>query len=142
MGTAPSNDTVAPAVGAARSSRAPKLSLRLAAGQSLRTLARRGLVVRIGCSMPCRLDARLLLDRITARRLRLAASATVGHASRRLRAAGTAKLTIRLTRRARARLATVKHAGLTLRITASADGKRRSSQRRVSLTRTGAALRG
>lgn len=142
VGSAPSNETVAPAVGAARSSRAPKLSLRLAAGQSLRTLARTGLVVRIGCSKPCRLDARLVLDRVTAGRLRLAPSATVGRASRRLRAAGTAKLTIRLTRRARARLATVKSAGLTLRITASADGKRRSAQRRVSLTRTRAVLRG
>ena len=144
VGTAPSNDAVAeaPAVAAARNSRAPKLSLRLAAGQSLRTLARKGLVVRIGCSMACRLDARLLLDRVTAGRLRLAASATVGRASRRLRAAGTAKLTIRLTRRARARLATVKSAGLTLRITATADGKRHSAQRRVRLTRTGAALRG
>ncbi|HEX5898034.1 MAG TPA: hypothetical protein VFY32_01455, partial [Solirubrobacteraceae bacterium] len=119
----------------------PKLSLRLAAGQSLRTLARTGLVVRIGCSKPCRLDARLLLDRVTAGRLRLAASATVGRASRRLRAAGTAKLTIRLTRRARARLATVKSAGLTLRITATADGRRRSALRRVSLTRTRAAFR-
>ena len=143
VGSAPSNDTVAPAplVGAARQSRAPRLSVRLAAGQSLRTLARRGLVVRIGCSKPCRLDARLLLDRVTAGRLRLAASATVGRASRTLRAAGTAKLTIRLTRRARARLARVKGAGLTLRITATADGERRSAQRRVSLTRTRAALR-
>ena len=69
------------------------------------------------------------------------ASATVGRARRTLRAAGTAKLTIRLTRRARARLAFVKRAGLRLSVTASADGKRESTQRRVTLTRTGAALR-
>ena len=56
--------------------------------------------------------------------------------SRTLRAAGTAKLAIRLTRRARARIATVKRARLTLRITASADGKRQSTQRRVTFTRT------
>jgi TolB protein len=141
-GAPPSNDAVAPAplTSAARRSRA-RLSVRLAAGQSVQTLGRRGLVVRIGCSKPCRLDARLRLDRGTAGRLRLAASATIGRARRTLRAAGTAKLTIRLTRRARARLATVKSAGLRLSITASADGQRESTQRRVNLTRTRAALR-
>jgi dipeptidyl aminopeptidase/acylaminoacyl peptidase len=139
VGASPSQ-APAPVAGAAPS-RAPRLSLRLAAGQSLRTLRRKGLVVRIACSKPCRLSARLRLDRVTAARLRLAASGTVGRASRTLRAAGTAKLAIRLTRRARARIATVKRARLTLRITASADGKRQSTQRRVTFTRTGAALR-
>ena len=143
VGGAPSGDTAAPAplTSAAGRSRAPRLTVRLAAGQSVRTLGRRGLVVRIGCSKPCRLDARLRLDRVTARRLRLPASATVGRARRTLRAAGTAKLTIRLTRRARARLATVERAGLRLSITASADGRRETIQRRVTLTRTRAALR-
>jgi hypothetical protein len=142
VGATPSSDAAAPAplTGAARRSRAQRLSVRLAVGQSVRTLGRKGLVVRIGCSRPCRLDARLRLDRATAGRLRLAASAIIGRA-RTLRAAGTAKLTIRLTRRARARLASVKRAGFRLSVTASADGKRESTQRRVTLTRTGAALR-
>jgi dipeptidyl aminopeptidase/acylaminoacyl peptidase len=99
--------------------RAPRLALKLAARQSLRTLGRRGLVVRVGCSGACWLEARLLLDRATAKRLHLA-SVTVGRASGRLRAAGTKTLTVRFTTRARARLATVKSARLTLRITASA----------------------
>jgi dipeptidyl aminopeptidase/acylaminoacyl peptidase len=113
-----------------RASRVPRLSLRLAAGQSLRTLGRKGLVVRVGCSAACTLDARLLRDRVT-----------VGRASGRLRAAGTARLTIRLGPRTRARLAAVKRATLTLRISARSKGDRRSIRRRVTLTRTGATLR-
>jgi WD40 repeat protein len=147
--TPPANVTVPPgSVGTAPSQspapRAPRLSLKLAAGQSLRTLRRKGLVVRIRCSAACTLDARLLLDRVTAKRLHLAAAApvTVGRAKGRLRAAETKKLTIRLSARARARLAAVRRVELTLRITASDGGTRRSTQRRVILTRTGAALRG
>jgi hypothetical protein len=120
---------------------APRLALKLVAGQSLRTLGRKGLVVRVGCSGACRLDARLLLDRATAKRLHLA-SVTVGRASGRLRAAGTKRLTIRLTTRARAGLGTVNRARLTLRISASANGRRRNAQRRVTLTRTRATLSG
>jgi hypothetical protein len=143
VGGVPAGGAAAPVPlsSAAGRSRAPRLSLRLAAGQSVRTLRRKGLVVRIGCSQPCRLDARLRLDRVTARRLRLPASATIGRARRTLRAAGTAKLTIRLARRVRARLATVERAGLRLSVTASADGRRKTTQRRVTLTRTRAALR-
>jgi dipeptidyl aminopeptidase/acylaminoacyl peptidase len=145
--TPPANVIVPPgSVGTAPSQspapRASRLSLRLAAGQSLRTLRRRGLVVRIRCSAACTLDARLLLDRVTAKRLHLAAAApvTVGRAKGRLRAAGTKKLTIRLSARARARLVAVKRVALTLRITATDGGRRRSTHRRVILTRTGAAL--
>ena len=96
-------------------------------GQSLRTLGRKGLVVRIALlDSRAGLDARLLLDRVTSARLRLAASVTVGRASRTLRAAGTARIAIRLTRRARARLATVERAKLTLRITASTEASGRA----------------
>ena len=61
--------------------------------------------------------------------------------ARRVRAAGTKRLTIRLTARARARLATVRRATLTLRIAVSENGRRRTTQRRVTLTRTGATFR-
>ena len=108
----------------------PRLTLGLAAGQSLRTLRRRGLVVRIGCSAACRLEARLLRGRVT-----------IGRAKGSLRAAGTKRLTIRLTARARARLAKVRRATLTLRIAVSENGRRRTTQRRVTLTRTGATFR-
>jgi WD40 repeat protein len=108
----------------------PRLTLGLAARQSLRTLRRNGLVFRIGCSAACRLDARLLRGAVT-----------VGRAKASLRAAGTKRLTIRLTRRARARLAKVSRATFTLRVAVSENGRRRTAQRRVTLTRTGAAFR-
>ena len=108
----------------------PRLTLGLAAGQSLRTLRRRGLVVRIGCSAACRLEARLLRGGVT-----------IGRAKGSLRAAGTKRLTIRLTARARARLAKARRTMLTLRIAVSENGRRRTVQRRVTLTRTGATFR-
>ena len=67
---------------------APKLSLRLTPGQSLRTVLRRGLVVSATCSRACAVDARLLLR----------GPLTVGHTTRRLRAATATKLTIKLVR--------------------------------------------
>ena len=64
---------------------APKVALKLAAGQSLRTVRRKGLVVRVRCSPACTLDVRLLLGQSTVKRLHLAARV------------GTRKVTIRLT---------------------------------------------
>jgi WD40 repeat protein len=133
----PSSTTVPPLAST------PKVAVKLVAGQTLRTVRRKGLVVRVTCSSACTLDARLLLARRTARRLHVAATApvTVGSARGRLRAAGTKRLTIRLTGRARARLARVKGAALTLKVTASANGTRRSVLRRLTLTRTRATMR-
>jgi TolB protein len=108
-----------------------RVAVKLRAGQTLRTVRRKGLAVRVSCSSACTLDVRLLLGQATARRLHL--RATVGRAGGRLRRAGTKRLTIRLTDRARARLATVRSARLTLRVTAGADGRRQSVQRRVVL---------
>lgn len=121
---------------------AVRLSLKLPAGQSLRTLRRKGLVLAIGCSRACALDARLLLDRIAAKRLHIAATTAVmlGRTSGRLRSAGAIRLTIRPSRRVRARLAAATRVALTFRVTTSDGGKRRTIQRRVILTRTGAAL--
>jgi hypothetical protein len=91
----PANAAVPPPSGATGPSRAaaPRLTLRLAQRQSPRTLRRRGLVVSIGCSAACRLDARLRRGRLT-----------LGHARGSLRAAGARRLTIRLTARTRAAL--------------------------------------
>ena len=121
---------------------AAKLSLKLAAHQNLRTLRSKGLVLSVRCSAACTLDARLLLDRATAKKLHLAATTpvTIGRASSTLRAAGTAKLTIKLTRRARGRLAAVKRVRMTLKITTSGNGKQQTTQRRLTLSRTRATL--
>jgi Tol biopolymer transport system component len=112
---------------------APKVAVKLAPGQTLRTVRRRGLAVRLACASACTLDVRLLLDRTMAKRLHL--RATVGRAGGRLGGAGTKRLTIRLASQARARLATVRSARFTLRVTARADGRRQTVQRRVVLVR-------
>jgi hypothetical protein len=130
----PSSAAVPPAVAVRRSSRAPRLSLRLARGQSLRTLGRRGLVVALRCSVACSMDARLLRGRVT-----------IGRARGRLRGAGTATMAIRLGPRARARPARVARAKLTLRLVVRTKERRqdihRSVNRSVTITRTGATMR-
>jgi hypothetical protein len=118
---------------------APTLSLRLPAGQSLRTLRSKGLLVKATCSAACRIDARLLLDRVTARKLHIAAPVTIARASGSVPARGTTRLTFRLTRRARAGLARVRTVRLTLRTTVRGNGQQ-TTQRRLTLTRTRATL--
>lgn len=112
-------------------SAAPRVSVRLARGQSLRTLARRGLVVSVTCSRACTADARLLRAR-----------STIGRATRRLRGATASNLTITLSSNTRRRLATMRRVALTLRVTVTDQGRRRTAQRSLALTRTGAKLRG
>ncbi len=133
-GTAPSSQALA----------APRAALRLTRGQSLRTARRGGLALSLTCARACLLDARVLLDRSTARRLLLARTGplVIGRATRRLRAAMPAKLTIRLGPRTRRALAGTRRVTITLRITTADGAERRTIARRVTLTRTGAALRG
>ena len=102
---------------------APKLSLRLTPGQSLRTLARRGSSVSLRCSRACTADARLLLDRSSpAPAAHAPRPLTIGHATRRLRAGTTTKLTIRLSSRTRHRLAAGRRVALTLKVTGDRPG--------------------
>ena len=81
---------------------------------------RRGLRVRGTCSAACRVDAKLSLDRATARRLRI--SRTIGRASesdvRRF------SFVVGLTKKARRRLGRARRFSVTLTVVATADGGR------------------
>ena len=102
-----------------RLARRPKVALALASGQSLRTVRRRGLVVRITCSRACTLDVRLRLGQSTVRGCTLRRPSARGR-SRSGRRDG-----------ARVRLATVTSARLTL------EGQRQ--RRRPAAERSSAA---
>lgn len=77
----------------------------------------RGLRVKVTCNGPCRATAELLLDRRTAKRLRLAAAKPVriGRATKRLTKAGTVKLKLRPSAKARRRLARARIRSVTVR---------------------------
>ena len=115
---------------------APRLRARVARRVRRRALLR-GLTVRITCNEPCRATAELLLDRRTAKRLRLAAARPVriGRATKRLARAGTVKLKLRPSAKARRRLARRRIRSVTVRTRATdrAGNRSRAVTRKVAV---------
>ena len=121
----------------ARDTRAPKLRTGVARRQDLTAVRRRGLRATVRCSEACRVSARLIMDRRTARRLRLGRRAVlVGQASGRRTAVRSHALRVRLTPRAGRAVRRARSLRLTLRITATdAAGNRATQAVRVSIRR-------
>ena len=94
-------------------------ALRVPETVSARALKRGRAAFRVDCAAACRVRASLRVGRATARRLRLGGRRTIATASGSRERAGTAKLKLRATRRARPRLARVRsyRAALRVRIT-------------------------
>ena len=95
--------------------------VRIALGHMrLRDLLAHGLRARITVSEPCSLDLRLLLDHRSAKRLHLAAATPVlvGHSTARMTDPGATTVTVKLTKRARARLGHARRVTLTLAVLA------------------------
>jgi hypothetical protein len=93
-----------------------------------KTLAARALrqgraAFRVECSAACRVRASLRVGRTTARRLGLGRSRAIATASGSRKAAGTAKLRLRPSRKARSRLARVRSYRATLRVTITPSGR-------------------
>jgi hypothetical protein len=112
----------------------PRLRVAVKRTYKLRRVIRNGLLVTVGCSEACSFSARLVLA--SRRGLRTARSITVGRASGRLAAAGRKKITVKLTRRARAAFRGKRKVTLTLRITATDAAKNTSrASRKIVLKR-------
>jgi hypothetical protein len=123
-----------PPAGAAPDTTRPRLSVAVRRAHKLRRVLRNGLRVTVGCSEACRLSVRLVL--VSRRGLRTARVITVGRASGRLAAAGRKKITVKLTRRARASFRGKRKVTLTLRITATDTAHNTSrASRRIVLKR-------
>ncbi|MEY2515839.1 MAG: hypothetical protein QOJ89_3197, partial [bacterium] len=93
--------------------------------------------VLLGCSEACRLDATLRLSGPTAHRLRLASAAVrVGHGSARLLGAGTKRVPVKLTYKARKALAALHKITLSLTVVATdAGGHKTTVKRSLSMRR-------
>jgi hypothetical protein len=90
--------------------------VRVAKTLAVSALRRRGASVRVGCATACRVRASLAVAAATARRLGLGSGRTIAAASGSRRSAGTARLRLRATRKAAARLARLRTYRATLHV--------------------------
>jgi hypothetical protein len=93
---------------------APTLTVKSARAKAI---ARKGLAIKVACPAACTIRAELLLDKATAHKLRLKGKRVAGTATRTLAAAGSATLAVRPAKRLRKRVARLKGARLTVRVT-------------------------
>lgn len=126
----------APSGGAGPDKAGPVLKASVARSVRRRALLR-GLTVKITCNEACRTTAELLLDRRTAKRLGLAAARPVriGLAKKRLATAGTVKLKLRPSVKARRRLARarVRSVAVRTRATDTAGNRSKAVTRKVAV---------
>jgi|GEM_PF-6947392 len=96
---------------------------------NLATLRAKGIPVTVSCARACRVSVAGKVDKATARRLALGKSTAVGSTARSLKAHAKAKLTLKLTSRAKRPLTTLRSLKLTLTIVATtkAGGRERQS---------------
>lgn len=115
---------------------APAVAVSVPRGQRLRRVLRRGLRVRVGANEAGRAVVDALVDRRLLRRPSGSALARVGRRSRAVQAGRRATLTIKLSRKARRRLARARRVRLTVRVSVTdASGNRGRATRRVTLRR-------
>jgi hypothetical protein len=97
----------------------------------------RGLTVRVTCNEPCRATAELRLDRRSAKRLRLGGvrSGLIGRATRQLAQAGTVKLRLRPSAKARKRLRRGRVRSVSVRVgaTDAAGNRSKTIARKVAV---------
>ena len=105
--------------------------------RSLALALRRGLRVRFGCSEACTVAASAGVDRRTGRRVGLSGRGrTIGRGFSAVTKAGSKKFTIKLSRRARRKLAKVRRVRVNLRFKVrDAAGNRRTVNHKITLRR-------
>ena len=105
--------------------------------RSLALALRRGLRVRFGCSEACTVAASAGVDRRTGRRVGLSGRGrTIGRGFSAMTKAGSKKFTIKLSRRARRKLAKVRRVRVNLRFKVrDAAGNRRTVNHKITLRR-------
>jgi hypothetical protein len=112
----------APAGSAPIASGAPTFGLKAPARIAYARLVRRGIIAGVRCEAACTINARLLL-----------AGRRAGHTTKKLRAAGTARVTVKPNRSARRRLRRTRHASLTLRVTVTQGAATATREQRIKV---------
>jgi uncharacterized repeat protein (TIGR01451 family) len=113
---------------------APALTLVIKARQKLLPALRKGLRATAGCSEACAMQAKLLITKKLAKRLKL--PTVVGKATKNLTAAGTTNLVVKFTAKAKRKLAKLRSVRLTLELVAAdAAGNAAKARKAVTLRR-------
>jgi hypothetical protein len=102
---------------------------------SIRRIAAKGLAIRLSCPAACAVVAELRVDKAVARKLRLGRSRVLARGRRTLRAAGTARVTLKVVRRARKRFRRLRRARVTLVTRTTVAGNATRSSRTLRLKR-------
>jgi hypothetical protein len=102
---------------------------------SIRSIAAKGLVIRIACPAACTVTAELRVNKATARKLRLGRSRILARGKRTLTAAGTAKVTLKVVKKARKRFKRLRRAKVTLTTKTKMAGGTTRTSRKLKLKR-------
>lgn len=113
---------------------APLLTLTVKAGQKLPAALRKGLRATAGCSEACAMQAKLLIAKKLAKKLKL--PTVLGKAPANLAAAGTTNLVVKFTAKAKRKLAKLRSVRVTLVLTATDPaGNTATARKAVTLRR-------
>jgi uncharacterized repeat protein (TIGR01451 family) len=119
---------------AAADTSAPALTLVVKARQKLLAALRKGLKATAGCSEGCAIQAKLLIAKKLAKKLKL--PRVVGKATKTLAAAGTTNLVVKFTAKARRKLAKLRSLRLTVEIVAADPaGNAATARKAITLRR-------
>ena len=116
---------------------APAIALAIAKTK-LKALLAKGLRVTVSCSEACKFVLSLVVDSKTAKKLHLSRVATVGRASGALTAPGKKKVVVKLTKKAKKRIAKSKAKKLVITVKSTATdaaGNRASKSKKVTIKR-------
>jgi hypothetical protein len=102
---------------------------------SIRAIAAKGLAIQLSCPAACAVTAELRADKRTARKLRLGRSRVLARGKKTLRAAGNAKLTLKVVSRARKRFKKLRSAKVTLKTETTLGATSTSTSRSLKLKR-------
>jgi hypothetical protein len=102
----------------------------------LKALLAKGLPVTVSCSEACKFVLSLVVDAKTAKKLHLSRVVTVGRANGTLTTAGKKKVVVKLTKKAKKKIAKAKKVVITVKTTATdTAGNRASKSKRVTIKR-------
>jgi hypothetical protein len=102
---------------------------------SIKAIASKGLAIQISCPAACTVTAELRVDKRTARKLRLGRSRVLARGKRTLRAAGDAKVTLKVVSKARKRFKRLRRAKVTLKTKTTMAGTSTPTSRVLKLKR-------
>jgi hypothetical protein len=108
---------------------------RISGSSKPKSVAKKGLAITVKCPEACAVVAELRVTKAVARRLKLGRSRVLARGKKSISAAGTARVTLKVVKKARARLRKQKRVKVTLRVLTTIAGITTPESRKVTLKR-------